>query len=123
MTRFGWSHNPGGRRFKSCPRYSQKARKCGLFVALIGGERVEGAPELRVVAVDQEAHAAVAVVDLEEQVASLLRHPRGVRVAAAGEALDAAAAEREEDEYEQTLEPDRVDGEEVAGENRLAVRS
>jgi hypothetical protein len=37
--------------------------------------------------------------------------------------LDAAAAEAEEDEHVQTVQPDGVDREEVAGEERLAMRA
>jgi len=40
-----------------------------------------------------------------------------------GEVLDPAAADREEDEHAQTAKPDGVDREEVAGEDRLAVRA
>jgi hypothetical protein len=86
-------------------------------------ERIEGERELRVAIVDQEPHLRVAVVELHQQVARLLEHPSGVRVAGAGEVLDAPAADRDQDEHIQTLEPDRVDGEEIAGEDRLAMRS
>jgi len=41
-------------------------------------ERVEGAGELRVTIVDQEAHLPAAVVELHEEVARLLQHPHAV---------------------------------------------
>src|SRR5439155_1155890 len=39
----------------------------------------------------------------------------------AEDVLDPAAADREEDEHVQTLKPDGVDGQEVAGEHRVAM--
>jgi hypothetical protein len=40
-----------------------------------------------------------------------------------GEVLDPAAADGEEDEHVEASQPDRVDGEEVTREDRLAVRA
>src|SRR5262249_51334682 len=51
----------------------------------------------------------------------LLQHPIGIRLAGAGDVFDPAAADREEDEHVQASQPDGVDGQEVAGEDRLAV--
>jgi hypothetical protein len=45
-----------------------------------------------------------------------------VRLAGAGDVFDAAAADRKEGEDVEATQPDRLDGEEVAGEDRLAVR-
>jgi hypothetical protein len=53
----------------------------------------------------------------------LLQHPRRVRVARAGDVLDPAAADAEEDEHVQPPKQDGVDTEEVAGEDRFAVRA
>jgi hypothetical protein len=64
-------------------------------------EGVEGARELRVAVVDQEPDPLVAVVELHQQVARLLQHPGGIRVAGAGEVLDPALADRKEDEHVQ----------------------
>jgi hypothetical protein len=86
-------------------------------------ESVEGAWELGIAVVDQESHWLVAVVELHEQVACLLQHPCSVRLAGAADVLHSAAADREKHEHVQAAQPDRVDGEEVAGEDRLAVRS
>src|ERR671934_181472 len=86
-------------------------------------EGVEGTRELRVAVVDQEPHLPVAVVELHQQVARLLQHPSPVRLVGAGEILDPAAADREEDEHVEAAQPDGVDGEEVAGEDRLTVRA
>jgi hypothetical protein len=65
----------------------------------------------------------VVVVECHKQVAGLLQHPGGVWVGGAGEVLDSAAADREEDEHVEAAQPDGVDGEEVAGEDRLSVRA
>jgi hypothetical protein len=86
-------------------------------------KRASKARELRVTVVDQEPHPPVAVVELHQQVARLLQHPRRVWLARASEVLDAAAADREEDEHVEAAQPDRIDGEEVAGEDRLAMRA
>jgi hypothetical protein len=85
-------------------------------------QRVEGARELRVSIVDQEPHLPVAVVECDQQVARLLQHPRSVRLAGTGEVLNSSAADRKEDEHVQAAQPDRVDREEIAGEDRLAMR-
>jgi hypothetical protein len=77
----------------------------------------------RVAIVGQEPHLAIAVVGIHQQVARLLEHPRRVRAAGAGEILNPAAAHREEHEHVEAAQPDGVDGEEVAGEDRLAMRS
>jgi hypothetical protein len=85
-------------------------------------EGVEGARELRVAVVDQEAHRLVVVVKLHHKVARLLQHPGGVGLAGAGEVLNSAASDREEDEHVEAAQPDRVDSEEVAGEDRVGMR-
>src|SRR5436190_15716982 len=58
-----------------------------------------------------------------EQVARLLQHPGRVRLAGDRELLEAAAPVREEDEHVEAAQPDGLDGEEVAGEDRLTLRS
>ena len=88
---------------------------------LVPEDGIEGARELRVAIVDQEPNLSVALVEFHQQVARLLKHPGGVRVAGAGEVLDPAAANREKDEHVQATQPDGVDGEEVAGEDRVRV--
>jgi len=86
-------------------------------------ESVEGGGELRVSVVDQEPHLPAAVVEVHQQVARLLEHPGRVWLAGAGQVLDAAAADGKNHEHVQAAKPDRVDGEEIAGEDRLALRS
>lgn len=57
-----------------------------------------------------------------KEVGCLLRHPSNVRLAGDREELDAAAADRDEREHVQATQPDGVNREEVAGENRLTMR-
>jgi hypothetical protein len=47
----------------------------------------------------------------------MLQHPSGIRAARAGQVLDPAAAYGEEDKQAEAAQPDRVDGEEVTGED------
>jgi hypothetical protein len=86
-------------------------------------EGVEGAWEFRVAVMDTKPHLLLAVVELHHQVARLLQHPAGVWLAGAGEVFDPPAADRKEDEHVQAAQPDRVDREEVAGQDRLTMRS
>ena len=86
-------------------------------------DAVEGAAELRVAIVDQEARPLAALVEIHQQVARLLRHPGRVRVARACEVLDPAGADRDEEQHVQPPQPDRLDGEEIAGQHRLSVPS
>jgi hypothetical protein len=86
-------------------------------------DAVEGAAELRVPIVDQEARALAAVVEIHQQVACLLAHPRRVGVARTREVLDPARADRGEEQHLQPAHPDRIDGEEIAGEHGLSVLS
>jgi len=68
-------------------------------------------------------HLAITVVEIHQQVARLLQHPGGIRPTRASDVLDAATADGDEGEHVEAAQPDRVDGEEVAGEDRLAMRS
>jgi hypothetical protein len=71
---------------------------------------------------DEEPHLPVLIARLHQQVARL-QHPSAVRAAGAGEVLNPAAADRQEDEHVQASQPHRVDGKEVTDEDRLAMRS
>lgn len=48
-------------------------------------DRVEGARELLVAVMDQEAHRLATVVEFHQHVPGLLQHPGGVRVGGAGD--------------------------------------
>jgi hypothetical protein len=84
-------------------------------------DAVEGAAELRVAVVDQEARALAAVVEIHQQVPRLLGHPGRIRVARAGDVLDPARPDRDEEEHVEPPQPDGIDGEKVAGDDRAAV--
>src|SRR5262249_47467931 len=64
----------------------------------------------------EEVRRAVAIVEVDQQIACLLKHPGRVRIAGTGDVLDTATADREEDEHVQAAKPDGVNGQEVAGE-------
>ena len=69
----------------------------------------------------RKTHRLVEVVELDQEVARLLQHPGPVRLAREREVLDAPAADGDEGEQVETAQPDGVDREEVAGEDRLAM--
>ena len=50
------------------------------------------------------------------------QHPRRVRLAGAGDVFQAAAADVQADDQVQAAQPDRVDREEITGEDRVCVR-
>jgi hypothetical protein len=79
------------------------------------------AGNLCVAVVDEEPRRLVASVEFHKEVARLLQHPGGVGLACDREVLDAAVADRDEGEHVEAAQPDGVDGEEVAGEDRLAM--
>jgi hypothetical protein len=58
-----------------------------------------------------------------QEVPRLLQHPRRIRLARERAVLDAPTADGDEGEYIEAAQPDRVYGEEITGEDRLAVRS
>ena len=87
-----------------------------------GGEpELKRAGELRVPIVDQEPRLLAAVVEIDVEVPSLLKHPRSIGVAGARDVLDPAATNTDEHEHVQPTQQDGVDGEEVAGEHRRRV--
>jgi hypothetical protein len=73
---------------------------------VLGGQQgVKGTRELRVAIVDQEPHPPLAVVEMHQQIARVLQHPRRVRLARAREVLDAAAADGDEAEHVEATQP------------------
>src|SRR5215211_511736 len=79
---------------------------------------IETAAELGVAIVDQEAERLIAIIERHPQVACLLGDPGARRVGRAGDELDAAALERDEEERVDPCEPGGLDGEEITGERR-----
>ncbi len=86
----------------------------------VASGRVRGEALIR--SLSRRASKARGVVESHEQVACLLQHPGRVRLAGDSEVLDAAAADGNECEHVERAQEDRVDGEEVAGEDRFAMR-
>ena len=70
---------------------------------------------------EQEPGAYLAVLQLPGQVAGLLDDPLGGRVEGAAGEVDAAAAELDEEEDGEPGQPDRVDGEEVGGQDLVGM--
>src|SRR6266496_3926339 len=82
---------------------------------------VEAAAELGVAIVDQQAQRLLRIVDRHQQVARLLGCPGARRVGGAGDELDPAALEREEEEHVDSFQPGGLDGEEIARERRRSL--
>ena len=83
--------------------------------------RVEGRRELGVAIVDEEAGRRARLLQRPGEVARLLRDPGGGRVGGAAGEVDAARADLEEEQDVQRLEEERLDGEEVAGQQLVLV--
>jgi hypothetical protein len=84
-------------------------------------DMVEGAAELGVAIVDQQAQRLLPIVDRHQQVERLLGCPGAGRGRGAGDELDSAALERDEEEHVDSFQPGGLDGEEIAGERRRRV--
>ncbi len=84
---------------------------------------VEASHELAVAIVDQEPRPQVGLAEVPTQVACLLGDPgRGRLLGAAGQE-DPARGQLDEEQHIQLLQPNGVDGEEVAGQDGTGVRS
>jgi hypothetical protein len=84
-------------------------------------EMVEAAAELGVAIVDQQAQRLLPIIEGHQQVARLLSCPGAGRVRGAGDELDPAALEGEEEEHVDSFQPGGLDGEEIAGERRRSL--
>jgi hypothetical protein len=73
---------------------------------------IEAASELAVAIVKQNAEALPPVGELHQQIPRLLCDPAAIGVARAGDELDPAALEGDEEEHVGPSEPDGLDGEE-----------
>ncbi len=80
--------------------------------------------ELRVPVTDEELELDLlsAVCEVHEQVAGLLGHPRPGRVRRHAQDMNPARRQLHHEEHIQALEQDRVDMEEVAGQDALGLR-
>jgi len=82
---------------------------------------VEAAAELRVAIVNQEAQRLLPIIECHQQVPCLLGRPGAGWVRRAGDELDPAALQRDEEEHVDPFQPGAVDGEEITGERRRRV--
>ncbi len=84
---------------------------------------VEVAAELAVTIVDQEAVRCRSSGERPRKLSGLLGDPASVGVGGATCEVHAPAADLEEEDHIEAAEPERVDGKEIAGDNRLGVRA
>ena len=83
---------------------------------------VEGAAELRVAIMDQQLELRLMLARLHDEVASLLGDPGAVGVGSAGDELEPARREREEEEHIDPLQRERLDREEIERDSSKALR-
>src|SRR4051794_217863 len=101
--------------------HSVSGTACAQPEALGGEDRVEGRRELGVAIVDEEAERAVLLLQRPAEVARLLRDPGGGRVRGAAREIHAPGANLDEERRVNGLQEDRLDGEEVAGQQLFPV--
>jgi len=70
---------------------------------LVVEDGIEGGAELRVAIVNEKSWPLTAIVEIHQQVASLLEHPRPVRVARTSDVLDTTTTDANEDEHVQPV--------------------
>ncbi len=83
---------------------------------------VEAGGELAVAVADEESEASVGVVEVHQQVARLLGQPRSGGVRGDAQDVHAAGAVFDDEERVEPVQGDRVEVEQVAGQNRLGLR-
>ena len=79
--------------------------------------------ELLIPIANQEAERFLALRQRPRQLPGLLRHPWPARSGCAPREMHATSAELDEEEHVEPLQPDRLHGEEIDGEQALAMRS
>jgi hypothetical protein len=82
---------------------------------------IEATAELGVSIMDKQAERLLSIVDRHQQVARLLRSPSACRVRRAGDELDPAATERDEEKHVDPLQPGGLDREEMTGQRRRSM--
>ena len=87
-----------------------------------GEDGVEGGGELGVAVADEEQKAAVGVVEVHEQVAGLLGELGAGGVCGDAEDVHAAGGVLDDEEHVEPVQGDRLDVEQVAGENAIGLR-
>ena len=113
----------------SDPAFSERVgvrrakRRADYLDALALEDVVESAAELAVAVADQEPDRPRPIRERPGKLASLLGCPPPIRVGTTTSEMNAAAAEFDEEEDVQAAEPQRFDGEEVAGDHRGGIRT
>jgi len=99
-----------------CVRVRRPNRRPDHLDPLGAEDFVEGAAELRVAIVDQQLESRLMLAQLHGEIASLLGDPGAVRVGCAGDQLEPAGRERDEEEDLDPPQRERLDREEITGE-------
>ena len=79
--------------------------------------------ELLIPIANQEAERFRALRQRPRQLPGLLRHPRPARIGRAPGEMHATTAQLDEEEHVEPLQPDRLHGEEIDGEQAVPMRS
>ena len=82
---------------------------------------IEGAGELGIAIVDEEAHMLVPIVEIHEQVTRLLADPGAGGVGRNRDVLNAARGKRDEDQHVVAPKADSLHSEEVDGQNAFRL--
>lgn len=90
--------------------------------AFRGEDGVEGVSELRIPIANQEPKPVDAVCQVYEQIAGLLSYPQPGRIGRYPENVDPAGGKLDHEQHVQALEQDRVDVEEVGGQDPFSLR-
>jgi hypothetical protein len=88
-----------------------------------GEDGVESGGELAVAVAEEESEVPVGVVEVHEQVARQLGEPGSGRMSGDAEDVDAAGGVLDDEERVEPLQGDRVDVEQVAGQDRLGLHA
>ena len=110
---------------RSAIAFARGARTGVLMILDVDGgeDGVEGGGELAVAVADEEPEAPVGVVEVHEQVAGQLGEPGSGRVGGDAEDVDAAGGVLDDEERVEPVQGDRVEVEQVAGQDRLGLRA
>jgi hypothetical protein len=83
--------------------------------------RVEGVGELGISIANEKTHGRAVIIEIEAEVARLLSHPCGIRVAGRAGDVNSAGSELDEEQHLESLQEGRLDGEEIAGEDAFGL--
>jgi hypothetical protein len=89
--------------------------------ALAGEHGIEGIGELAVSISDHDRELSRASTEIHHEVSRLLNNPAFVRVRGDAQEMDAASGVLDDEQHVQPLQQQRIDAEEVRGENALRL--